>query len=231
MILGACTASFPCFSARKPRAIMAQGNRAASAVAVEQVAEADFPSRYGEFRICGFRAAGGGREQEIVVLKAGDLSGAGAAPMLRIHSRCLTGEAFAGLRCDCGPQLEMALRRIAECGRGLLIYDPQEGRGIGLLNKLRAYQIQDEGADTVEANRKLGFDADERDYGLAVAVLGYFGLREVRFLSNNPAKVAALERAGVRVVERLACDPEVGDRAAAYLRIKKEKLGHAIEAR
>ena len=206
-------------------------NQAAPAVTVEQVAEADFPSRYGTFRICGFRGTGGGREQEIVVLKTGDLSAAGGAPLLRIHSRCLTGEAFAGLRCDCGPQLEMALRTIAESGRGLLIYDPQEGRGIGLLNKLKAYQIQDEGADTVEANRKLGFDADERDYGFAVAVLRHFDLSAVRFLSNNPEKVAALERAGIRVVERISCDPDVGDRAAAYLRTKKEKLGHAITVR
>lgn len=210
---------------------MAEGNQAAPAVTVEQVAEADFPSRYGAFRICGFRAAGGGDEQEIVVLKTGDLSGEGAAPMLRVHSRCLTGEAFASLRCDCGPQLEMALRAIAASGRGLLIYDLQEGRGIGLLNKLRAYQIQDEGADTVEANRQLGFDADERDYAPAAAVLRHFGLREVRLLSNNPEKASALERAGVRVVERIACDPEVGDRAAAYLRTKREKLGHAIASR
>ncbi len=210
---------------------MTKEKQAATAVTVEQVAEADFPSRYGKFRICGFRGTGGGREQEIVVLKTGDLPADGDAPMLRIHSQCLTGEAFAGLRCDCGPQLETALRTIGESGCGLLVYDPQEGRGIGLLNKLMAYQIQDEGADTVEANHKLGFAADERDYGFVVAVLQHFNLSEVRFLSNNPQKLAALEHAGIRVVERISCEPDAGDRAAAYLRTKKEKLGHWIETR
>ncbi len=208
---------------------MTKGNHTPPAVTVEQVAEADFPSRYGKFRIYGFRAVDASGEQEIVVLKAGDLSAEGGAPMLRMHSRCLTGETFAGLRCDCGPQLETALRRIAESGRGLLIYDPQEGRGIGLLNKLMAYQLQDEGADTVEANQKLGFDADERDYRFVVAVLRHFGLSEVRFLSNNPQKVAALEQAGIRVLERIPCEPEAGRRATAYLRTKKEKLGHWVE--
>jgi GTP cyclohydrolase II len=200
-------------------------------VKVEQVAEADFPSRYGQFRVCGFRGISGDREQEIVVLKVGDFDGNGDVPMLRIHSQCLTGEVFASLRCDCGPQLEMALRMIADSGCGLLIYDPQEGRGIGLLNKLMAYQLQDEGADTVEANQQLGFDADERDYGFAVAILHHFELTEVRFLSNNPEKVAALERGGIRVVERIPCEPESGARASAYLRTKKEKLGHMIEPR
>ncbi len=200
------------------------------AVRVEQVAEADFPTQFGKFRICGFRGKSGDREQEIVVLKVGDLSASATVPMLRIHSQCLTGEVFASLRCDCGPQLQMALRMIAESSGGLLIYDSQEGRGIGLLNKLIAYQLQDEGADTVEANQMLGFDADERDYGFAVAILRQFNLSEVRFLSNNPDKVAALELGGIRVVERIPCEPESGDRASAYLRTKKEKLGHLIGA-
>ena len=141
----------------------------------------------------------------------------------------MTGEVFGSLRCDCGPQLQMALRLISEEGRGILIYDPQEGRGIGILNKLRAYELQDQGADTVEANEALGFAADARDYGLAVAVLVDLGVKRVRFLSNNPAKVAALEAAGVTVAERVPCEPTSSDQAAAYLRTKKEKLGHLIE--
>jgi 3,4-dihydroxy 2-butanone 4-phosphate synthase/GTP cyclohydrolase II len=141
----------------------------------------------------------------------------------------MTGEVFGSQRCDCGPQLQMAMRLISEEGRGILIYDPQEGRGIGILNKLRAYELQDRGADTVEANEALGFAADERDYGLAVAVLLDLGVTRVRFLSNNPAKVAALEVAGVAVDERVPCEPTSGDRAAAYLKTKKEKLGHLIE--
>lgn len=210
---------------------MSLANQATPAVTVEQVAEADFPSHYGNFRVCGFRGVSGDRVQEIVVLKTGDLESADPAPMLRIHSQCLTGEVFASLRCDCGPQLQMALRLIADSGSGLLIYDPQEGRGIGLLNKLMAYQLQDEGADTVEANEQLGFDADERDYAFAVEILRQMNVREVRFLSNNPAKVAALERGGIRVAERIPCEPESGDRASSYLRTKKEKLGHIIESR
>jgi GTP cyclohydrolase II len=231
MILGTLPVSVPLLHARFPRVLMPKTNHAGAAITVEQVAEADFPSRYGNFKICGFRAHSESREQEIVVLKVGDLSGKGAAPMLRIHSQCLTGEVFASLRCDCGPQLQMALRMIGESGCGLLIYDPQEGRGIGLLNKLMAYQLQDEGADTVEANQMLGFEADERDYGFAVAILRQFELSEVRFLSNNPDKVAALELGGIRVVERIPCEPESGDQASAYLRTKKEKLGHLIDAR
>lgn len=197
---------------------------------VELVAEADLPSRHGDFRICGFRGLGPRGEQELVVLKKGDFAATDTVPLLRIHSRCLTGEVFRSLRCDCGQQLALALEMISEAGCGLLIYDPQEGRGIGLLNKLMAYQLQDEGADTVEANQKLGFDADEREYGYAVAVLHHFGLKSVRMLSNNPAKVEALEREGIRVVERIACEPEdTGDLAQSYLRVKRDKLGHLVD--
>ena len=207
---------------------MPDSSKHAPACAVELVAEADFPTRSGHFRICGFRGTGSGAE-EFVVLKKGDLGSGEAAPLLRIHSQCLTGEAFGSLRCDCGPQLSMALSMIAESDCGLLIYDPQEGRGIGLLNKLMAYRLQDEGADTVEANQKLGFGADERDYALAVAVLRYFRITEVRMLSNNPAKIEALERGGIRVVERLPCVPEAGDRALSYLRTKRDRLGHIFD--
>jgi len=196
---------------------------------VEQVAEAAFPCEFGEFRIFGFRATNGGRQQEIVVLKMGDLTAPGVPPLVRIHSQCLTGEVFHSLRCDCGLQLAMALGKIAAEKRGLLIYDPQEGRGIGLLNKLKAYQLQDEGADTVEANEKLGFGPDLRSYDWPVAILRHFHLDRVRFLSNNPSKVKALEDAGITVVERVPCEVTANERAASYLRTKKEKLGHLIE--
>lgn len=197
-------------------------------VRVEPVAEASLPCRYGEFRVIGFRGFAGGKESEIVVLKMGELDAEGAAPLVRIHSQCLTGEVFGSERCDCGPQLRMAMRMIAEDGRGLLIYDPQEGRGIGILNKLRAYELQDQGADTVEANEALGFEADARDYALATKILESLGVQRVRFLSNNPSKVAALEAAGIQVDERIPCEPTAGDRAVHYLRTKKEKLGHLI---
>ncbi|MDE0102669.1 MAG: GTP cyclohydrolase II [Bryobacterales bacterium] len=196
---------------------------------VQLVAEASFPCRYGDFRIFGFRAVGTGVEQEFVVLAKGDLPSA-PAPLLRIHSRCLTGDVFRSLRCDCGPQLSLALAKIEQAGSGLLIYDPQEGRGIGLLNKLMAYQLQDQGADTVEANQRLGFGADERNYSSAVAILRHFGISAVRMLSNNPAKVDALESGGIAVVERVPCDPEdAGDLARSYLRTKRDKLGHMLD--
>lgn len=208
---------------------MPDSSTAAAAFSVELLAEADLPTRFGHFRICGFRGEADGADQEIVALKRGELAADGEAPLLRIHSRCLTGEVFGSLRCDCGQQLALALSSIAEAARGLLIYDPQEGRGIGLLNKLMAYELQDQGADTVEANQQLGFDADEREYGLSAAVLRYFDLSAVRLLSNNPAKVAALEREGIRVVERVPCAPQVSERAQAYLQTKRDKLGHVME--
>jgi len=192
---------------------------------VRQVAEADFPSRFGHFRILGFEAEG----EEVVVLRLGDLAAPGPAPLVRIHSQCLTGDVFGSLRCDCRSQLEMALERIAGEGRGLLIYEAQEGRGIGLLNKLMAYQLQDEGADTVEANQRLGFEADLRTYQVAVAVLRRVGLERVRLLSNNPEKIRALEDAGIRVEERVPCEVAATPRTRAYLRAKKKKLGHMLQ--
>ncbi len=193
-----------------------------------KVAEADFPSRFGHFRIYGFEERRGGAVEEAVVLKMGELSG-DTPPLVRIHSQCLTGDVFHSLRCDCRSQLEMSLDRIAEEGRGLLIYEHQEGRGIGLLNKLRAYQLQDQGADTVEANRKLGFQPDHRNYRLPARILAYFGVSAVRLLSNNPDKIRALEAAGIRVVERVPCQAEPVDSMTGYLRTKKEKLGHLLE--
>ncbi len=191
-----------------------------------KIAEADFPSRFGHFRIFGFEAHTASGVEESVVLKMGDLRG--EAPLVRVHSQCLTGDVFHSLRCDCRAQLELALAMIGEEGRGLLIYEHQEGRGIGLMNKLRAYELQDGGADTVEANEQLGFKADMRDYEMPGAILNYLGVKKVRFISNNPAKIAALEKAGVRVVERIPCQVPPISTTEDYLRVKKEKMGHLL---
>src|SRR5215472_9379638 len=194
---------------------------------LEKVAEADFPTQFGLFRIYGFRCRAGARTEEAVVLKMGDL--AGDPPLVRIHSQCLTGDVFHSLRCDCRAQLEIAMNAIAREGRGLLIYEHQEGRGIGLLNKLRAYELQDQGADTVEANERLGFDSDLRSYELPGAILQYFSLKKLRLLSNNPEKVEAVERAGVEVTERVPCVADVHERREAYLRTKRDRMGHLFE--
>lgn len=159
------------------------------------------------------------------MLVMGNLA-AGEPPLVRIHSQCLTGDVFHSLRCDCRAQLELALETIAREGRGVVIYEPQEGRGIGLLNKLRAYELQDQGADTVEANEKLGFAADLRGYQMPVAILKALGLKAVRLMSNNPEKIAALRNAGVEVAERVPAIVEPVDTTAEYLKTKREKLGH-----
>jgi GTP cyclohydrolase II len=198
------------------------------ALQLQKVAEADFPTQFGAFRIYGFEASSGGRSEEAVVLKMGCVE-SGTPPLVRIHSQCLTGDVFHSLRCDCRAQLEIAIAAIAQEGRGLLIYELQEGRGIGLLNKLRAYELQDHGADTVEANQQLGFESDLRSYDLPGAILQYFQLRAVRLMSNNPEKVDAVERAGVAVVERVPCIADAVDSREAYLRTKKEKMGHLLE--
>src|SRR6202451_3311847 len=195
---------------------------------LSQAAEAHFPTEYGLFRIYGFEGRTGDRVEEAVVLEMGDVH-SGGAPLLRIHSQCLTGDVFHSLRCDCRAQLEIALQAIAKEGRGILIYENQEGRGIGLLNKLRAYELQDHGADTVEANEQLGFEADLRGYELAGAILAFLGLRAVRLMSNNPDKIAAVEKAGVRVAERVPCIAAPVGSSEDYLRTKKEKLGHLLE--
>jgi GTP cyclohydrolase II len=193
-----------------------------------KVAEADFPTEFGLFRIFGFEAPAGDGCEEAVVLKMGDFLD-GVPPLVRIHSQCLTGDVFHSLRCDCRAQLEIALTSIAREGGGLLIYELQEGRGIGLLNKLRAYELQDQGADTIEANQQLGFDSDLRNYQLPGEILQFFGLKAVRLMSNNPEKVAAVEKAGVQVVERVPCLADVLDTRLAYLRTKREKMGHLLE--
>jgi GTP cyclohydrolase II len=197
------------------------------ALRLRKVAEANFPTRFGAFRIYGFEGEYGDRTEEAVVLKMGELL-TGPPPLVRIHSECLTGDVFHSLRCDCRAQLELALKSIVKEGRGLLIYEHQEGRGIGLLNKLRAYELQDQGADTVEANERLGFESDLRSYDLPGEILQYFELPAVRLLSNNPEKVAAVERAGVSVTERVPCQVSTAE-TEVYLRTKKKKMGHILE--
>ncbi len=193
-----------------------------------KVAEADFPTRFGAFRIYGFEGTYDGELEEAVALKMGDLAN-GGPPLVRIHSQCLTGDVFHSLRCDCRAQLELALAQITEEKRGLLIYEHQEGRGIGLSNKLRAYELQDAGLDTVEANLRLGFKADHRGYHLPVEILRFFHLADVRLLSNNPDKIQALESAGILVSERVPCIVAPVMSSETYLRTKKEKLGHLLD--
>ena len=196
---------------------------------LNKVAEANFPSRFGHFRIFGFEGVYGGEIQECVVLRMGDISSREDPPLVRIHSQCLTGDVFHSLRCDCRSQLELSLNLIAEEGRGLLIYEHQEGRGIGLLNKLRAYELQDGGADTVEANERLGFEADLRHYEMPTEILRYFKVTSVRLLSNNPDKIAALENAGIQVAERIPCIVAPHESTEGYLRTKKQKMGHLLD--
>jgi GTP cyclohydrolase II len=201
--------------------------------AVQQLASADFPTRWGKFRIYGFRAESGSdgnrRREDAVALVMGDIKS--SAPLVRVHSQCLTGDVFHSLRCDCRQQLEMALGMIRDLGAGILIYEQQEGRGIGLMAKLQAYELQDAGLDTVEANERLGFKADQRDFALPGQMLKALGVNRVRLLSNNPEKVEALERAGIEVLERVPCEVAASPQAEEYLKTKKEKLGHLFSSR
>jgi GTP cyclohydrolase II len=203
-------------------------NETVSANQIQQVASADFPTRWGKFRIYGFRghfgSDGNRRVEEAVALVMGDVKT--TPPLVRVHSQCLTGDVFHSLRCDCRQQLELSLSMITEEGAGILIYEQQEGRGIGLMAKLQAYELQDAGLDTVEANERLGFKNDYRDYTLPAEMLKALGVTRVRLLSNNPEKVDALERAGVHVVERVPCEVVPSPHAEEYLKTKKEKLGH-----
>jgi GTP cyclohydrolase II len=199
---------------------------------IQPVASADFPTHWGKFRIYGFRAEfgrdGNRRIEEAVALVMGDVLS--APPLVRIHSQCLTGDVFHSLRCDCRQQLEMALNMIRDAGAGILIYEQQEGRGIGLMAKLQAYELQDTGLDTVEANERLGFKADERDFALPGEILKSLGVKKVRLLSNNPEKVEALEKAGIAVVERVPCEVDPSPHAEEYLKTKKQKLGHILNS-
>ncbi len=187
------------------------------------VARAKLPTHFGTFTLLGVQ--GRGPRETAVVLRHGRVNGA-SVPLVRIHSQCLTGDVLTSERCDCRAQLELSLRLISRSRAGLLLYLPQEGRGIGLMNKLKAYELQDRGMDTVEANERLGFAADSRDYRFSAEALWLLGVRRVRLLSNNPDKVRQLEQAGIRVVERLPCQPRTSRASRAYLQTKKAKLGH-----
>jgi GTP cyclohydrolase II len=192
----------------------------------QQVAQAELPTRYGKFTIYGF--AGDGAQEQAVALVRGKLNGK-VAPLVRVHSQCLTGDVLTSLRCDCRAQLELSMQKIGQAPSGVLLYLPQEGRGIGLMNKLRAYELQDGGMDTVEANESLGFAADTREYDFPAKILKKLGATQIRLLSNNPDKVQQLEAAGIRVVERVPCQPRISKISRAYMQTKKRKMGHLLE--
>jgi GTP cyclohydrolase II len=196
---------------------------------VKKVAEADFPTRWGAFRILGFegKQAQTGKVEGLVALVMGDIHA--APPLVRIHSQCLTGDVFGSLRCDCRLQLELALTQIAAESAGILLYEQQEGRGIGLMAKLKAYELQDKGLDTVEANVELGFEADYREYELPARVLKMLGVKQVKLMTNNPEKVAAMESAGITVSARVSAEVAPQETFAAYVRTKQEKMGHIVE--
>jgi GTP cyclohydrolase II len=195
---------------------------------VVRVASTRLPTTLGVFDLVGFERANvdKGETESALLLMLGDPKN--RAPLLRIHSQCLTGEVLGSLRCDCRGQLEVAMSAIADEGSGLVIYECQEGRGIGLMAKLRAYALQDQGLDTIEANEALGFKADCRDFGLAVAVLHELEVRQVRLMSNNPQKVEALTKGGIEVIELIGCEAPPSPYALSYLRTKKEKMGHSL---
>ncbi len=192
---------------------------------VQRVATAKLPTKRGYFNIAGYRSLNS--DEEFVVLYKGEMNGH-IPTLVRIHSQCLTGDVFGSIKCDCGPQLHKTMEMIEAEGRGAIVYQQQEGRGIGILNKIRAYALQDAGADTVEANERLGFEVDARQYQQCAEILFDLGLCKVRVISNNPEKLAALERAGLQIVERIPIEVEAEAPAAHYMRTKKEKLGHLL---
>ena len=194
-------------------------------LSVERVAEAHLPTEVGEFRIAGYRSLNS--DEEFVVLYKGEMRPE-IPTLVRIHSQCLTGDVFGSTKCDCGRQLHRAMEMIEREGRGAIVYQHQEGRGIGILNKIRAYALQDEGADTVEANERLGLGVDLREYRQCAEVLFDLGLCQVKVMSNNPLKLQALEEAGLQIVERVAIEVETPKCAEQYLRTKKEKMGHLL---
>ena len=192
----------------------------------QHIVSAELPTRFGTFLIHGFQD--GQDKKEHIALTYGSFE-QDDAPLIRIHSECLTGDALFSLRCDCGPQLESAMERICQEGKGVIIYLRQEGRGIGLLNKLRAYELQDQGADTVEANEQLGFQADLRQYTICGFILHHLGISRVKLLTNNPKKVAALTELGITVTERIPHKVGKNPHNASYLTTKQGKLGHLFD--
>lgn len=195
-------------------------------LSVEQVAVATLPTEWGDFQIAGYRSRVS--DEEFVVLFKGNLR-RDIPTLVRIHSQCLTGDVFGSTKCDCGEQLHRTMQMIQQEGRGAIVYQQQEGRGIGILNKIRAYALQDKGADTVEANERLGLAVDLREYRQCAEILFDLGLCKVRVISNNPLKLQALEDAGLRIVERVSIEIDPSENAERYLRTKKEKLGHLLE--
>src|SRR6266705_3291360 len=197
-------------------------------LSVQRVAEAKLPTEWGDFNIAGYRSLTS--DEEFVVLYKGELR-PDIPTLVRIHSQCLTGDVFGSTKCDCGPQLHRTLQMIQGEGRGAIVYQQQEGRGIGILNKIRAYALQDDGADTVEANERLGLAVDSREYRQCAEVLFDLGLCKVRVISNNPGKLRAMEEAGLEIVERVAIEVQSTGPAVKYLRTKKEKLGHLLDVK
>jgi len=195
---------------------------------VERVAVATLPTEWGEFRIAGYRSLVS--DEEFVALFKGEMR-RDTPTLVRIHSQCLTGDVFGSTKCDCGAQLHQTMQMIEREGRGAIVYQQQEGRGIGLMAKLQAYELQDQGRDTVQANEELGFKADHRGFQLPAEILAALKLKAVRLLSNNPDKVAALEAAGIKVTERVPCEVEPNAESERYLNTKKEKLGHLFSKR
>ena len=192
---------------------------------VERVAIANLPTEWGDFQIAAYRSLT--TDEEFVVLFKGEMR-RDVPTLVRIHSQCLTGDVFGSTKCDCGRQLHRTMQMIEQEGRGAVVYQQQEGRGIGIVNKIRAYALQDQGADTVEANERLGLAVDLRDYRQCAEILFDLGLCQVRVISNNPLKLQALEEAGLKIVERVSIEVDATEDAAGYLRTKKEKLGHLL---
>ncbi|HEY2962123.1 MAG TPA: GTP cyclohydrolase II [Pyrinomonadaceae bacterium] len=212
-------------NSRRGTRIAANSIQRVASTTVERVAEARLPTETGEFRIIGFRSLVA--TEEFVVLVKGELR-RNRASLVRIHSQCMTGDVFGSIKCDCGRQLDAALKLIEQAGHGVIVYQQQEGRGIGIINKIRAYALQDEGADTIEANERLGFEADMRRYDQCAEILLDLGLCAVRVMSDNPAKIRALRQAGLDVIERVRLEIEPHDLFADYLKTKKEKMGHLV---